>query len=269
MISSPGLANRYDQAPDHSAAHRAAAAGAPVCPAGAVADRVFLPADQPRRRGHPGCVDTVDRRRKALCRGPRREPAADLRHPRPAGPDGEDPARNGGLLVHGLGGRRHLRLLLGVPPPRASRALGGPCAHRGPAAPGAAVLVLGAAQRAFRPARTHHVRGLRALPDCLDGTCRRGEPDPNGQHRGWHRRRHSARDEAALSRHSGSGGTLSADTPGLARHADRSHSLGDRPAGGGASRVDVHAVPRLRPVRPAARHRILRPDRRVRAGARC
>ncbi len=211
MISSPRLANRSDQTSDHSAACRAAAAGAAVRAADPLARRLFLPAHQPRRRRHPRRVDALDRRREALCRGAGREPAADLHRARTARADGQDPARHRGVLVHGLGGGRHLRLLLGLPAADPSRALGRPCAHRGAAAAGAAVPVHGAAQRAFRPARAHHVRGLRALPDRLDGARRgrRTRPrlrlDPGGP-----RGRRGAGDEAALSRHPGGGRALPA-----------------------------------------------------------
>ena len=92
MISSSRLANRHDQTPDDSAARRTAAAGAAVRPADPVAGRLLLPAHQPRRRRHPRCLGALGRRREALCRGDRREPAAHLRRARAAGADRQDPA---------------------------------------------------------------------------------------------------------------------------------------------------------------------------------
>ena len=173
MISSSCLANRHDQTPDSPAEHRTAPAPAADRAADPVAGRLLLPAHQPRRRRHPRRVGALGERRAALCRGDRREPAAHLRRARPAGADLQDPARRSLVLVHRLGGGRHLRLVLGLPPPGEAGAVGRPCADRGAAAAGPAVPVHRAAQRAFRPARAHPVRGLRALHDRLDG-ARRG-----------------------------------------------------------------------------------------------
>ena len=177
MISSSRLANRHDQTPDNPAARRTAAAGAAVRPAHPVAGRLLLPAHQSRRRGDPRRLGPLDRRREALCRDHRREPAAHLRGACAAGTDRQAPGGQCHLLVHRLGGGGDLRLLLGLPAAGAARAIGGSCADRGVAAAGAAVPFHRAAQRAFRPARAHHVRGLRALPDRLDGPCRERRAD--------------------------------------------------------------------------------------------
>ncbi len=91
----------------------------------------------------------------------------------PARADLQDPAGRPLVLVHRLGGGRHLRLVLGLPATGEAGAVGRPCAHRGAAAAGPAVPVHRAAQRAFRPARAHRVRGLGALHDRLDGRAPR------------------------------------------------------------------------------------------------
>ena len=269
MISSPCLANRHDQAPTSPAARRTAAAAAAVCPAGPVARRLFLSADQPRRGGDPRRLGPLAGWREALCRGDRREPAAHLHRACPARADRQAAAGQRGVLVHRLGGGRHLRLVLGLPPAGPPRAVGRPCAHRSAAAAGAAVPVLGAAQRAFRPARAHHVRGLRALSHRLDGTRRGRRADPRRGDRDRPGRRRGARHEAALPRHPGGGRTLPAGPPRLAGDPPRSHPVGDRAGGAGTSRVDVRALPGFRLRRPAARHRSLCADRRLRDGATC
>ena len=175
------------------------------------------------------------------------------------------------VLVHRLGGGRHRRLVLRLQPPGAAGAVGRPCADRGAAAAGAAVPVHRAAQRAFRPARAHHVRGLRALPDRLDGA-----------RRGRHARPRLVRSPSAWS-----AGVFLAMKPYylaipaavelflLIRRGWRTtftdpDPVVDRSPWPLAHLVsDVHGVPRVRPVRHAAR--ASNPTRRsaMRAGARC
>ena len=269
MISSSCLANRRDQAPDSPAEHRTAPAPAADRPADPVAGRLLLPAHQPRRRRHPRRVGALGERRAALCRGDRREPAAHLRRACTAGADLQDPAGRSLVLVHRLGGGRHLRLVLGLPPPGEAGAVGRPCADRGAAAAGPAVPVHRAAQRAFRPARAHPVRRLRALHDRLDGPRRGHQAGPRLVDRHRPGRGRGVGDEATLSRHPRRPGTLPAVPPRLAHHAQRSHPVGDRAGRGRAFRVDVHDLPRIRQFRHAARRRGLCADRRLRAGATC